>query len=355
MSPILSLRVTRIIHETKNAVSLHLQPEDGKEIQYHPGQFLTLIFNIRDKEIRRSFSLSSSPGIDKDLAVTIKRIPTGEISTYIYNHVKEGDIIKSLPPSGRFTLETDPKNRRDLFLVAAGSGITPVYSLLKSILVQEPHSRITLVYSNRNEQTAIFYNELNEFSDKYPKQFKCIHVLSDPIDKSHPYNRHLNLQLLCALIEKNLLFTKSEAEFMICGPFGFMRMAEMIIIAMGFGHEQVHKENFVILAEQEAINSIPVQEPGDKIVQVTYAGKSFDLEIPPGKTILKAALEKDIYLPYSCQGGICGTCSAICTEGSVKMTINDVLTEKELGKGWVLTCVGYPTTKKVSLNFDLNH
>jgi ferredoxin-NADP reductase len=350
MSPILSLRVFRIIHETKNAVSLHLQPEDGREVQYQPGKFLTLIFNIRDKEIRRSFSLSSSPDIDKDLAITIKRIPNGEISTYIYNHVKVGDIIQSLPPSGRFTLETDPKNRRDIFLVAAGSGITPVYSLLKSILVQEPQSRITLVYSNRNEETAIFYNELNELSDKYPEQFRCIHVLSDPIDRSHPYNRHLNLQLLRDLIEENLHFERSVAEFMICGPFGFMRMAEMIIIAMGFGRQQVHKENFVILAEQEAINTIPPQQPGNKTVSIIYYGNTFDIVVPVGKTILKQALEEGINIPYSCQGGICGTCSAICTKGEVKMTINEVLTEKDLNKGWILTCVGYPMTENVVLD-----
>src|SRR6185437_5792509 len=134
--------------------------------------------------------------------------------------------------------------------------------------------------------------------------------------------------------------------------FDYMRKSEMIIVAMGFDKTQVHKEIFVVLAEQEAINTPPAQQAGNKTVHIDYRGQMYDLEIPVGKPILKAALEKGIYLPYSCQGGICGTCSAICKSGEVKMSINDVLTPKELDKGWILTCVGYPMTENTEIVYE---
>jgi ferredoxin-NADP reductase len=349
MVPHLSLKVTDIIHETADAITITLVPEDGSKVDYKPGQFITLIFHRNGKEIRRSFSLSSAPGIDADLRITIKRVPNGEISNYIYHHIKPGEIIKALPPAGRFVLEMDPEFQRDIFMVAAGSGITPVFSLIKSIIKSEPKSRVTLVYSNRNERSAIFYAQLNAHEKQYPDQFKCIYIFSDPEDKNYKYKAHLNLQLLKHLIEQNIIYDSAAAEFMLCGPFIFMRMAEMIIIAMGFDESRVHKENFVILAEQEAINTSPVQLPGDKTVTITYHGSNFDLIVPVGKPILKAALDKGIYLPYSCQGGVCGICSAICREGEVQMSVNDVLTTRDLEQGWVLTCVGYPMTGEVRL------
>jgi ring-1,2-phenylacetyl-CoA epoxidase subunit PaaE len=348
----LSLKVSHIIRETPAAITLILHSEAGKLITYQPGQFLTLIFNFKGREIRRSFSLSSTPGIDADLAITIKRIPNGEISTYIYNHVKEGDTLMALPPAGRFILKSNKEFRRNIFMIAAGSGITPIFSILNDLLIHEPESRVTLIYSNRNENSTIFYRQLNELSEKYPDQFNCIYIFSDPDNKTYKFRAHLNMELLRELISNNLKFENDTTEFLVCGPFGFMRMAEMIIIAMGFGKEQLHKENFVILAEQEAINTPPEQDEGDKTVTITYHRETFDLIVPPGKTVLKAALDRGIYLPYSCQGGVCGTCSAICTSGAIKMTINDVLTQKELDKGWILTCVGYPVSEKVILNIE---
>jgi len=352
MDDFIHLRVVQIIQETSDAITIKLLVEDGKTITYKSGQFITLIFERRGKEIRRSFSLSSAPGIDKELWITVKRIPNGDISSFIYRHIKVGEIIKSLPPAGRFVLQTNKSLQRDIFMVAAGSGITPMYSLIRSILIEEPKSRITLIYSSRNEQSTIFYKRLNELSEQYSEQLKCIYIFSNPEDKNHPYNVHLNLGLLKDLIEQNMQFDRDTAEFMLCGPFTYMRMAEMIIIAMGFDESRVHKENFVILAEQEAINTPPVQEKGYKTVNISYNGNNFDLIVSPGKPILKSALEKGIYLPYSCQGGVCGICSAICKHGEVKMSINDVLTNKDLEKGWVLTCVGYPITEKVELVFE---
>lgn len=351
MQPFITLRVNSITHETADAVTVRLNTLSGEIVSYRPGQFLAIDFKINGREIRRSFSLSSVPGIDPDLAITVKRIPNGEISNYVYRHLKVDDEIQALPPAGRFVLDK-AEVKRDVFMVAAGSGITPVFSIIKDSLKNDDLSRVVLIYSNRDEKSTIFYNQLNELSDRYPERFKCIYIFSDPIDKNYAYKGHLGLELLNELIENNLQCDRSNTEFMLCGPFDYMRKSEMIIVAMGFDKSMIHKENFVVIAEQEAINTPPVQEAGDKTVIINFRGQVFDLVVPVGKPILKAGLEKNIYLPYSCQGGICGTCSAICKSGEVKMSINDVLTQKELDKGWILTCVGYPMTEQVELEYE---
>lgn len=352
MSSHLSLRVSEIIYETPDAITLKLIPDPQERISYKAGQFLTFLLKRGPKELRRSYSLSSSPVADDFLSVTLKRIVNGEVSTYIYNHVKEGDILEALPPAGRFTFDADPASQRDVFLIVAGSGISPAYSLLRTILLEEPLSRVTLIYSNRNERSTIFYNQLNALAKKYPQTFNLLYIFSDPEDKGYHYKAHLNLGLLEQLINENLMFERDMAEFYLCGPFTFMRMADMMIVVMGFDESRIHKENFVVLAEQEAINTPPeMEDKSDREIFMTYKGTAYSITIPYNKPILKAALEKGIKLPYSCEAGICGTCAAKCKEGQVKMSINDVLTAKDLSEGWVLTCVGYAFTKQVRLEF----
>ncbi len=351
MQSYLELKVISIVHETKDAVTVQLANLNGEKISYRAGQFLTLIFVKNGKEIRRSFSLSSSPETDEYLAITVKRIPNGEISNYIYYHLKVGEMIKALPPGGRFTINNTTSDR-DMFMIAAGSGITPVFSIIKNSLNTDPLNRIILIYSNRDEKSTIFYDQLVKLEKEFSSRFTCVFIFSEPENKNHKYKGHLSLELLQNLIEENLKSEKSKAVFMICGPFDYMRNAEMIIIAMGFDKTQVHKENFVVIAEQEAINTAPIQEPGEKIVSIDYHNEHYKLNVPVGKPILKAALERGIYLPYSCQGGICGTCSAICTDGKIAMSINDVLTPKELEKGWILTCVGYPVSETAEIKYQ---
>ena len=352
MSDNLKLRVSDVIQQTLNAISLRLVPEPEQPISYKAGQFLTFIFKSGERELRRSYSLSSSPVADNYLEITLKRVVNGEVSTYLFNNIKQGDTLEALPPAGRFTLETNSFAQRDIFLIAAGSGIAPIYSLLKTILIEEPLSRITLIYSNTSERTTIFYEQLNELAKRYPTTFNLIYIFSDPADKNYKYKAHLNLGLLQQLITENLVFQKSDAEFFLCGPFAFMRMADTMIVVMGFDESRIHKENFVIRAEPEAINTPPAMEDqSDKLVNINYKGINYALNVPYNKTILKAALEQGINLPYSCNAGICGTCAALCKEGQVKLAINEVLTPKDLSEGWALTCVGYALTKQVKLQF----
>jgi len=346
----LKFLVSEVIHQTLNAISLRLVPEHEQPIPYKAGQFLTFIFKQGERELRRSYSLSSSPVADKFLEVTLKRVVNGEISSYLYYYIKQGDILEALPPAGRFVMETNPLAQRDIFLIAAGSGISPVYSILKTALIEEPLSCVTLIYSNTSEGTTIFYEQLNELASRYPKTFNLIYIFSNPEDKNYNYKAHLNLSLLEYLINKSLIFERDKAEFFLCGPFRFMRMADMIIVVMGFDESRIHKENFVIRTEQEVINTPPfIEDQSDKLVYIKYKGINYTLKVPYGKPILKAALEQGINLPYSCNAGICGTCAASCKEGKVKLAINEVLTAKDLSEGWVLTCVGYAVTKQVWL------
>jgi len=354
-SDLITLSVTGIIHETADTISIKLLPAgNGSLPAYKAGQFITLVFNAGGKELRRSFSLSSSPDVDRELCITVKRIINGEISRYLFEKLKPGDELQALPPNGRFIVDyADPSHARDLLLVAAGSGITPVFSIIKSLLLKEPLTQLTLIYSNRREETAIFYEALKNLEKTSGGKLKCIFIFSELAPHADSITGHLNKDLLQSLITGNIKYKKEEAEFYLCGPFSFMRMANIAIIAMGFDERHIHKENFVITAEQEAINTPPfIEDQSEKTVFIHYPGGETELKVPAGTTILNAALQKGIKLPYSCKAGICGSCTAKCKEGEVKMSNNQVLTDKDLKEGWVLTCTGYPATKTVDLEFN---
>jgi ring-1,2-phenylacetyl-CoA epoxidase subunit PaaE len=346
MKDFLELKVKKIIRETAYAITLELENTDGQPIDYQSGQFLTFLLNIHGKELRRSYSLSSAPQIDKNLAVTISRVVNGEVSRYLIDNLKEGDILTALYPAGRFTLQTDASLQRDIFMIGAGSGITPLFSMLKTALKEEPKSRLTLIDSNKNENTALFWQQLKTLATQYQSRLKTIHLLSDPLPASNQYPVRLNIALLEKLINENLTYTKALAQFFVCGPPHFMRMVRMTLIFMGFQGDNIHKENFVTEALKESAGPVST-DTSPKIVTILYKKKQYAVEVPPHTSILKAALNQGIQLPYSCMGGMCSTCSGICKSGNVHMAINEVLTDKEVAQGWILTCVAFPTTDDV--------
>jgi ring-1,2-phenylacetyl-CoA epoxidase subunit PaaE len=350
MSALLSLLVTEIIPETPEAVTIKLASAKGGPVAYKAGQFLTFIFNIRGRTIRRSYSLSSAPESDAQLAITVKKVINGEISRWLIAHLKTGDLLTALPPAGRFTLDIKTSLQRNIFMIAAGSGITPVFSILKSILIKEQLSRVTLIYSNRDESSAIFFHQLNQLQELYKSRFDCIHIFSKPQDKKYIYKGHLNLWLLEELIRKHLTFEKTAAEFFICGPFSFMRMAETMIVFMGFDEQQIHKENFEIPGAEETIQIIPsMMDKTDKQVTFVKGDELFTYRAPYDQPVLNSALAQHVPLPYSCKAGFCGTCAVICRKGEIVMSTNYVLTDKDLREGWVLTCTGYPSSQEIVL------
>ncbi|WP_160712513.1 ferredoxin--NADP reductase [Chitinophaga solisilvae] len=344
----LQLRITDIRKETPGTFTYYLEPVAQEPVSYLAGQFLTFIIQLHGKEYRRSYSFSSTPGIDPYMRVTIREKENGEISRHILRTWKKGDVVTSLEPSGRFTFEPGTNGARDIFLMAAGSGITPVFSLLKQMLHEEPSARIVLIYSNTTPERTIFLQELQTLQEQYSNRLHCIWLFSNDPESQHTYRR-LNNILLELLVTEHLLYNKPEAQFFLCGPPEYMRMILLTLHFMGFREDQLHKENFVVNTEARLARTTLPADTSLKQVKIWLRHEVYELQIPANQTILSYALEHNIALPYSCKGGVCGSCTALCTGGKVWMPVNEVLTDKELAEGLVLTCVGYPASEQVSL------
>ncbi|HEY9195634.1 MAG TPA: ferredoxin--NADP reductase [Mucilaginibacter sp.] len=332
---ILKLKVERVKWETPDTATFYLSSTKGGPILYTAGQFITLIFNHRQEEIRRSYSLSSSPD-EPYLAITIKRITNGEISRYMLTKIKEGDLLTALAPAGRFTINKY-QQQKDIFLFAGGSGITPVFSQLKYILGREGKSRLILIYSNQNAASVLFKKELDKLAADHPERLTIIHLLSSEANR-------LNTDKVENLVKQHLRFSLADAEFYLCGPFAYMRMIRFDLVYMGIDQAKIRRENFVLetVAVKSGITSFPPQN-----IKIKYRGELHDIMVGENQSILQAALQNNIPLPYSCRGGVCSTCMVKCTGGKVEMVKNDVLTDADIAQGWILTCTGHPLDGEV--------
>jgi ring-1,2-phenylacetyl-CoA epoxidase subunit PaaE len=338
----LEFRVKEIIHETPDTRTFVLALTDGATLPYQAGQFLTFLLDVNGHEVRRSYSLISAPGVDEFPAVTIKRVANGEISRYWHDHVQVSTPLRTLPPAGRFILEPTDGQPRDVVLIGAGSGITPLFSILKDVLVHEPTSRVTLLYASRRERSIIFGEQLEEWQQRYPKRLKIVHVLSQPSDDWTGMRGRINNFRLERMVGELLNFPAERARFFLCGPFELMRTAEITLRFLGFDSDQIRKENFVI----EPAPPPPARsEP--HTIQLIFQSQNYTVKVPAYTTILQAGIEHNIPIPYSCRGGRCATCAALCRSGTVRMSINDVLTERDLAQGWVLTCTAYVESEEV--------
>jgi ring-1,2-phenylacetyl-CoA epoxidase subunit PaaE len=349
---LLQWKIIQVIRETDDAATYLLQETGGKEVTYKAGQFLTFIFYHHEHEIRRSYSIASAPGVDPYIAITVKKKENGLISRYILMNWHEGTPVSSLPPAGRFTIDANPQFIQPVVFIAAGSGIVPVYALIKSILREAPRCHITLIYQNYNEYRIIYHEALQALQQQYAGRFQRIDLLSNPISHGIQPQR-LNNALLEKLVDQlvvggdrlstdsRLQTTDSRLLFYTCGPAAFMRMVQFTLRVMGYEESQLRKENFTI-------DHIPVPiftmstEPRQVTLHEGNRTHQFTVAYPV--TILQAALDKHINLSYSCRAGKCSACAATCLQGKIKMSYNEVLTEQDLAQGLVLTCVGYAET-----------
>lgn len=332
---ILKLKVERIKWETPDTATFYLSGIEGNRIPYIAGQFITLIFNHRQEEIRRSYSLSSSPD-EPYLAITIKRITNGEISRFMLTKIKEGDVLNALAPAGRFIISGDQK-QKDVFLFAAGSGITPIFSQLKYVLKREGESRLVLIYSSQNAASILFKDELDKLAAAHPERLAIIHLLSSDANR-------LNTDKVEKLVKQHVRFNMADAEFYLCGPFAYMRMIRFDLVYLGIDRSRIRRENFVLetVPVKSGITSFSPQN-----IKIKYRGELHDIVVGENQSILQAALQNNIPLPYSCRGGVCSTCMMKCTGGKVEMVKNDVLTDADLALGWILTCTGHPLDDEV--------
>lgn len=335
----LRLKVESIKWELADTATFYLSEVSGKKISYKAGQFITLVFDHHNEEIRRSYSLSSSPG-EPLLSITVKRIENGEISRFLLAKIRAGDILNAVEPAGRFLI-TGHRAKTDIFLFAAGSGIVPVFSQLKYVLKRPGKSRLTLIYSNQNSGSILFYNELKALSSEHPDRLTIIHLLSSE-------GNRLNNLAVEKLVRQNVRFDLAKAEFYTCGPFTYMRMIRLTLIYMGLKPAQLRKENFVL-------DTVPVAAGikafAPQRIRINFNKETYDLIVGENQSILQAALQNDIQLPYSCRVGDCSTCAAMCKGGKVEMVKNDVLTDADLAEGWILTCTGHPLTGDVVIEY----
>ncbi len=335
----LQLKIEAIKWETPDTATFFLSEISGKKINYKAGQFITLVFTHHDEEIRRSYSLSSSPD-EALLSVTVKRITNGEISRFMLTKLTPGNIISAVEPAGIFTL-TDLKSPKDLIFFAAGSGITPVFAQLKYILARPGNSRITLIYSSQNTSSVLFKKQLDELASTHPDRLSIVYLLSSE-------GNRLNNIMVEQLVGQNVHFDINRAEFYLCGPFAYMRMIRLTLLYMGIEPAQIRKENFVI--ETVPVTGSIVNYPPGK-VRIHFRGEVHDMMVGENQSILQAALQNNLQLPYSCRAGICSTCMAKCKSGKIVMAENDVLTDDDLAKGWILTCTGHPVGDDVLIEF----
>ncbi|MES2267777.1 MAG: ferredoxin--NADP reductase [Bacteroidota bacterium] len=339
MARLLQLRVDGIKWEQPDTATFYLVKAVGYNPAYKAGQFITLVFNHHNQEIRRSYSLSSSPD-DERLAITVKRISNGEISRFLLTKVNVGDVLNVVEPAGVFTVK-EYEEEKDLVFFAAGSGITPIFSQIKYVLNRPDKSKLHLIYSSQNEQSILFNNELNELLSTYPDRFNITHLLSSRA------NRLTNIRVE-QLVKEQLNFDKVKADFYLCGPFVYMRMIRLTLMYMGIQAQQIHKENFVL--ETVPVTGSQTNYP-PKYIRINYEGEVHDLVAGENQSILQAALQNNIKLPYSCRSGICSACVAFCKSGKVEMAKNEVLTEDDIAKGWILTCTGHALTDDVEVEY----
>jgi ferredoxin-NADP reductase len=334
----LQLLIESIKQESADTATFFLKEVSGRKVPYKAGQFITLVFAHRTEEIRRSYSLSSSP--DEDLlAVTVKRQANGEISRFMLNKLNAGETLSAVEPAGRFVVNSfNPE--KDIFFFAAGSGITPVFSQLKYILKRDAKSRLTLIYSNK-DASVLFRTELDKLATEHPDRLRITYLISSE-------GNRLNNDGVERLVKQNLKYELDKAEFYTCGPFTYMRMVRLTLIYIGVDPGKIRRENFVI--ETISVASSLVNYPPGK-VKIHFKGEAYDITTGENQSILQAALQNNVQLPYSCRVGSCSTCSAICKSGKVVMSVNEVLTDSDLAQGWILTCTGHPVSDDVVIEY----
>jgi ring-1,2-phenylacetyl-CoA epoxidase subunit PaaE len=348
------LAVRDIRQETIDCVSIsfNIPPELENDFIFRQGQNISIRTTLFGEEIRRTYSICSSP-LEKELSIAVKKVPGGAFSSFANQQLKNGDILEVLSPAGSFFTELSKANKKNYVFFAAGSGITPILSIIKTILITEPESNITLAYGNKTVSSIIFREQLEALKDKYLQRFSICHILSrEKTEAKISYGRidADKCRELSALID----YSKAD-EFFICGPEKMIFTIKAFLESSGISKNKIHFELFTtpkrenIQIETKTINT---KDEGSNIT-VTLDGRSFNFILDyNGNCILDAALAQGADLPYACKGGVCTTCKAKLKEGQVEMEVNYGLEPEEVAAGFILTCQSHPRTKQVEVDFD---
>ncbi len=348
------LTVKDIRQETKDCVSIafDIPKESEKDFLFRQGQNITIKKTMDGEEIRRSYSICSCP-FDNELRIAVKKVYNGSFSTFANEQLKQGDVLEVLPPTGTFFTEVNSANKKKYVLFAAGSGITPVISIIKTILGTEPESIVTLVYGNRTVSSIIFKEDLEALKDKHLQHFRIYHILSrERTEADINYGRidTEKCRRLAALID-----LPSVDEFFICGPEKMIFSTREFLEARGIDKKKIHFELFATPTEKKTKIYIPKKSPEDHGSEITVKmdGRSFTFTLDyNSNSILDASLAQGADLPFACKGGVCCSCKAKLLEGDVEMEVNYGLEQDEVKAGFILTCQSHPRSKKVVVDFD---
>lgn len=352
------LTIKEVRRETDDCVSLAFDiPETLKDaFVFKQGQSLTMRTMLNGEEVRRTYSLCSSP-LDNEWRVAIKKVDGGIFSSYANEKLKKGDVLEVMPPVGKFNTPLDPAQQKHYVAIAAGSGITPVLSIIKTTLKTEPNSSFTLFYGNRTRSSIIFKEELEAVKNKYINRFTLHHILSREQPDAPVYYGRIDKNK-CDLLFSKLIDIHKVDEFFICGPEELIFCVRDFLTEKGIDKTHIHFELFTIPGEKSSVarplSSVKKEEGPTSSISVKLDGVLFDFELSAGgQSILDAALAQGADLPYACKGGVCCTCRAKLVEGEVEMEVNYGLEDDEVAQGFILTCQARPRTPKVVVDFDV--
>ena len=352
------LRIKKINKETDQCVSVEFEIPESllNSFQFKQGQSLTMKTNLAGEEVRRTYSLCSSP-LDKKWKVAIKKVDGGLFSSFANDKLKEGDLLDVMEPVGKFYTDLDPSNKKNYLAFAAGSGITPVISIIKTTLRTEPQSTFTLVYGNRSRSSIIFFEELEGLKNKFIDRFSFINILSRERTETPINFGRIDIGKLTEL--EKLIDYKKMDEIFICGPEEMIFCVKNFLEQKDISEKKIHFELFTTSGQKKksgvgSRESVVKEGPQSKIT-VKVDGRSFDfgLSLNSDTTILDAALKEGADLPFACKGGMCCTCKAKLLEGKVEMDVHWGLEHEEVEQGYILTCQSHPKTEKVVVDFDI--
>jgi len=351
------LRVCALLPDTDEATIVSFEvPESMREqFRFKPGQYLTLRTEVNGVDLRRSYSICSASG--DELRVGVRKVPGGVFSTWVNEHLKPGDLLQVIPPQGHFTVPALPAAdapARHYLGIAGGSGITPILSIMKTVLAEQPKARFTLIYGNRQQKSTMFKEELEDLKNRYLTRLVLHHVFSREVMDTPLNGGRLDRNKLAEFF-RTLVNPAGIDHAFVCGPFGVNDEAEAALRAAGLSDDQIHIERFGV-PDAERAAQVHLPQPGDaESARVIIIRDGLEREISFRKSdpsILDAAAAAGLEVPFSCKSGVCCTCRAKLLEGQVRMDRNFALEKHEVEAGFVLTCQSHPLTERVVLSFD---
>ncbi|WP_288386834.1 2Fe-2S iron-sulfur cluster-binding protein [uncultured Acinetobacter sp.] len=351
MNPFIPLTIKAIQHPTEQSIciSFDLQDDQKHAFDYMPGQHLTIRHQSEQGELRRCYSICSDH--DEDLSIAIKKIDQGQFSTWANEHLHVGDILDVMPPQGVFFQKAAKTGGRHFLCIAAGSGITPILSIIKSVLKHQPDAFVTLIYGNRSWKQTMFAEQIMDLKDAFKGRMQLINVFSREFNDSEIFNGRIDAVKLQQLATVGLIPSDADHCF-ACGPESMLDAIETYLPQLGIASEKIHTERFNT-GTSASLSREQIEQRSEESVNIILDGRELMIEVSKeDDSILDAALRAGADLPYACKGGVCATCKCKVLSGEVEMTLNYSLEPEEIAKGYVLSCQARPISANVRMSFD---